>query len=172
MRIDKKYVGKKISFKLDYDPSSALEKSIVEYLKNIWTTSLISVQLNPLTKAEKLRRMFAKESEAVLGRKSIDYPDGFSVLTYFKGKYDSNYFHVDDPKVENAISMSVREFDSEKRTDLYKKTQLLILRHHTMIPLMFGSQASGFWGPKVKNVPTHPMGSHTMHLETIEMRTL
>lgn len=164
------YKGKKISFQLDFDPSSDVEKSTAEFLKDAWASDSVEVQLNPLSKAEKLQRMFGKTSQAVLGRKGIDYPDGFSVLTYFKGKYSSNYFQVDDPEVDAAIERTLEDFDPQARAVRYKKIQLQILRHYTMIPLFFGSQASGLWSRKVKAVPSHPMGSHTMHLETLEMR--
>lgn len=165
------YKGKKVSFQLDFDPSSDVEKSTAEFLKGAWESDLVEVRLNPLSKAEKLQRMFSKTSQAVLGRKGIDYPDGFSVLTYFKGKYSSNYFHVDDPEIDAAIEGTLKDFDPQARAVRYKKIQLQILRHYTMIPLFFGSQASGLWSHKVKAVPSHPMGSHTMHLETLEMRS-
>lgn len=165
------YKGKSVSFQLDFDPASDVEKSTAEFLKKTWGSDLVEVRLNPLSKAEKLQRMFGKKSEAVLGRKGIDYPDGFSVLTYFKGKYSSNYFQVDDPEIDAAIDETLKEFDPKARAARYNKIQLQILRHYTMIPLFFGSQASGLWSHKVKGVPSHPMGSHTMHLETLEMRT-
>lgn len=164
------YKGEKVSFKFDFDPCSKLEEKIAIHLKEIWSSPKIEVVLNPTTKSEKLQRMFSKTSEAVLGRKGIDYPDGFSVLTYFKGKYESNYFHVNDPKIDSGITDSVKEFDVLKRTELYRSLQLQILTHFTIIPVFFGSQASGFWSGKVQEVPSHPMGYHTMHFETIQMR--
>lgn len=164
------YQGPKVSFKLDYDPSSPVEKVIADYLGKLWTNDKIKVVLNPLTKREKLQRMFGKKSEAVLGRKGIDYPDGFSVLTYFKGKYDSNYFFVDNPKIDSSIAEALKESDANIRVDLYKKIQFQILKKHTLIPLLFGSEASGLWCSKVKRMPSHPMGYHTIPFETIEMR--
>ena len=168
--VNPQYHGKHASFLLDYDPSSDFESRIATYLKNIWSSDLVEVQLNPLTKSKKLQRMFKKQSKASLGGKGIDYPDGFSVLTYFKGKYEANYFHVNDPAIDNAISDAVKEFDEDKRTSLYKKIQLQVLKKNTLIPVLFGSQASGLWSARVKSVPSHPMGYHTMQFETIEMR--
>ncbi|HEY8269850.1 MAG TPA: ABC transporter substrate-binding protein [Pseudobdellovibrionaceae bacterium] len=165
------YKGKKVSFKFDFDPGSEMEKQIAEYIKAAWSNDHIEVQLNPMSKGDKLQRMFEKKSEAVLGRKGIDYPDGFSVLTYFKGKYESNYYFVDKPEIDASIAEAVKEFDSSKRATLYKKIQLQILREHTLLPILFGSQASGMWSGKVQRAPSHPMGYHTMPFETIEMRT-
>jgi ABC-type transport system substrate-binding protein len=115
--------------------------------------------------------MFNKESDAVIGRKGVDYPDGLSVLTYFKGKYEANYFHVNDPKTDSAIAEATKEFNTEKRIQKYKDIQIQILKYYTNIPLFFGSRASGLWSQKVKSVPSHPMGFHTMHLEAVEMRS-
>ncbi len=164
------YKGPKVSFKLDFEASSEAEKKSAEHLQKLWSSPKIEVVLNPLSKSDKLQRMFSKKSEAVIGRKGVDYPDGFSVLTYFKGKYSANYFHVNDPKIDQAIAESLLEFNQAKRDEDYKKIQIEILKHFTNIPLFFGSQASGLWSKKVKSVPSHPMGFHTMQLETIEMR--
>jgi ABC-type transport system substrate-binding protein len=164
------YHGKHVSFQFDFDPSADFDNRVVSYLKKVWPSDLIEVQFNPLSKSEKLQRMFTKKSQAVIGRKGIDYPDGYSVLTYFKGKYESNYFHVDDPDIDASINDAVKEFDAAKRAELYKKIQVQILRKFTTVPILFGSQASGLWSGKVKTVPSHPMGYHTMQFETIEMR--
>lgn len=164
------YSGPKVSFKLDFEASSEAEKISAEHLQRLWSSPKIEVVLNPLSKSDKLQRMFSKKSEAVIGRKGVDYPDGFSVLTYFKGKYSANYFHVNDPQIDRSIAESLMEFDQEKREQKYKKIQIQILKHFTNIPLFFGSRASGLWSKKVKSVPSHPMGFHTMQLETIEMR--
>ena len=164
------YKGPKIKFSLDFEQDSDTERKIAEYLKSIWSTSKIQVTLNPLSKKDKLTRMFTRKSEAVIGRKGVDYPDGFSVLTYFKGKYESNYFHVNDTKIDLSISEALAEFNQDKRDELYRKIQISILKHFTNIPLFFGSQASGLWSNKVKLVPSHPIGFHSMQLETIEMR--
>lgn len=164
------FKGPKVSFTLDYEQSSEAEKKTAEYLSEVWSSPKIQVKLNPLSKKDKLSRMFSKGSEAVIGRKGVDYPDGFSVLTYFKGKYQANYFHVNDPKIDGSIAEALKEFNQDKRDDEYRKIQVAILKHYTNIPLFFGSQASGLWSNKVKSVPSHPMGFHTMQLETIEMR--
>jgi ABC-type transport system substrate-binding protein len=165
------YQGKKVSFKLDYLANSEFDLRLAQWLKEKWNSTNIEVVLNPVPQAERLSRMFSKKSEATIGRKGTDYPDGYSILTYFKGKYESNYFHVDDPDIDASISVSSKEFDSDKRAKLYKEIQKKILRHYTNIPLYFGSQASGLWSPKVSKLPSHPLGAHTMPFESIEMRT-
>ena len=65
----------------------------------------------------------------------MDYPDGFSVLGYFKGNYESNYFYVNDKKIDTALAKVIQIFDSEKRAAEYKRIQNEILAHYTIIPL-------------------------------------
>ena len=165
------YQGKKISFDFDYDPSYQDEKQVAEFLKKAWSSDLVEVRLNPLTKRDKINRIFAKESQAVLGRKGMDYPDGFSILTYFKGKYEMNFFFVDDPAIDRSLAEALLDFDEASRGERYRKIQIDILKHYTVVPLFFGSQASGLWSQNVKNVPSHPMGYHIMPFESIEMRS-
>lgn len=166
----KDYSGKKVSIPIDYDPSSKIEAQTMKYLKTIWNSNHIEVVPQPMDKAKKLYRMFNNKSIAVLGRKGIDYPDGFSVLSYFKSKYKSNYFFVNNISIDEQISMAVSEFDESVRTEKYKKIQKDILKEYTVIPLFFGSQASGLWSNNIKNAPSHPLGYHTMPYESIEMR--
>ena len=165
------YRGKKISFKLDYLTNSDFDKKLAVYLKDKWTSDKIEVVLNEVQRDDKLTRMFTKTAEATVGRKGTDYPDGYSVLTYFKGKYESNYFHVDDPKIDAMISKATQEFNQDKRAKLYQEIQIAILGHYTNIPLYFGSTASGLWSDKVESIPAHPLGFHTMPYETILMRS-
>ena len=129
----------------------------------------MTVKLNPLSKGEKLQRLFGKKSQAIIARKAMDYPDGFSVLGYFKGKYESNYFYVDDKAVDTALLNVIQIADPEDRANAYKDIQKKILAHNTVIPLFFGSEASGLWSRRVKSVPSHPLGIHTLPLESVEM---
>lgn len=164
------YTGPKTSIVLEYEVTSEIELKIASYLREKWAHPKIDLKLVPLSKSEKLGRMFQKKSQAVVGRKSIDYPDGYSVLTYFKGNYESNYFQINDPKIDAMISDSVQIFDSKKREISYKEIQKNILAHYTVVPLFFGSEASGLWSSKVLSVPSHSMGYHTLPVESIEMR--
>ena len=106
----------------------------------------------------------------MIARKTVDYPDGFSVLGYFKGNYESNYFFVNDPKVDSALAEVLQIFDPRERESKYKEVQKLIMKHWTVIPLLFGSEASGLWSPKVRSLPAHPLGYHMLPIETIEMK--
>jgi ABC-type oligopeptide transport system substrate-binding subunit len=158
----------KVTIELDDD--NAGELKIAQYLKTLWTAPGFEIELKLLAKRERLKRMFGKESQASLGGKGLDYPDGYSVLTYFKGGYDSNYFHVEDHGIDEALSQAVQIFEPGLREEAYRKIQFKILEHTTIVPLFFGSDASGLWSRKVESVPPHPLGYHTLPLETISLK--
>ena len=170
LKNNKSYNGASATIELEYEKTSDIEQKIVEFLKIKWQHPKINLKIVPLSKSEKLGRMFQKKSQAVVGRKSVDYPDGYSVLTYFKGNYESNYFQVNDPEVDAALLSVVQIFDKKQRENAYKEIQKKILRHYTVVPLFFGSEASGLWSEKVLSVPSHSMGYHTLPVESIEMR--
>ncbi len=160
----------KQTIELDFEETSEIEQRAAQNIKGIWSSLGLEVRLNPMPKSEKLQRLFGKKSQAIIARKAMDYPDGFSVLGYFKGNYDSNYFYVNDPAVDKALVEIVREADVEKRAGAYKALQLEILKNHTVVPLFFGSEASGLWSKNLKSVPSHPLGYHTLPIETVEMK--
>lgn len=160
---------KKITITFDFEGDSDLERGLVAELKKTWGPLGIEIKENPLSKGEKLHRLFGKKCEAILGKKGTDYPDGFSVLGYFKGNYESNYFFVNDPVIDKELLSVLQTFDSGARETEYRKIQQKILAHHTLIPLFFGSEASGLWSRKVKFVPSHPLGAHTLPMETVEV---
>jgi ABC-type transport system substrate-binding protein len=154
---------------LDFEGISTMEEHTAQFLKKKWAPFGVELRLHPLSKGEKLNRLFGKGSQAILARKAMDYPDGFSVLGYFKGNYESNYFYVNDKKIDAALATVIQIFDGEKRAAEYKRIQNDILAHYTIIPLFFGSEASGLWNNRVKSVPSHPLGIHTLPLESVEM---
>ena len=167
--VNPKATARRMEIELDYEGASALESQTAELLKKKWAALGIDLKLNPLSKSIKLEKLFGKKSQAIIARKAMDYPEGFSVLGYFKGKYESNYFYVDDPAIDTALLHVLREFDTDVRARQYKEIQKKILAHYTIVPLFFGSEASGLWSKRVKSVPSHPLGIHTLPLESVEM---
>jgi ABC-type transport system substrate-binding protein len=159
-------VGK---LRLTFSEGSPLVRQIAEELKKIWETKKLQIELQPLPRGEYLRKMFAAEGELILGTKGIDYFDGYSELTYFRSGNESNYFHVSDPGVDHAIDQIPFIEDSAKRVEEYRRLQKVLLKKLTYIPLFFGSQSSGLWSPRVKALPSHPIGLHGFPLETVEM---
>jgi oligopeptide transport system substrate-binding protein len=158
-----------ITIELDYEGASDMEERTAQWLKKKWAGLGVELRLNPIAKGEKLEKLFGKKSQAILAKKAMDYPEGFSVLGYFKGKYESNYFYVNDSEVDKSLLQVLQIFDSDARAERYKQIQKQILKHYTIIPMFFGSEASGLWSAKVKSVPSHPLGVHTLPLESVEM---
>jgi oligopeptide transport system substrate-binding protein len=159
-----------ISVDLDFEQTSDLETKIAEFLKSRWEKLNIKINLHPLPKGDKLKKLFGKKSQAIVGRKGMDYPDGFSVLGYFKGNYDSNYFFVNDPAIDAGLAHALQIFDPIARERQYRELQKQILKKWILIPLLFGSEASGLWSSKVKSVPAHPLGYHMLPMESLEMK--
>jgi oligopeptide transport system substrate-binding protein len=155
---------------LVYGNHDELSKNLALILKEKWDKDNFRVRLQSVDRSVLLARMFKKDFEIILGGKGIDYPDGYSVLTYFKGGYEGNYFNVDNPEINLDLNRLITTFDQSEREGQYKKIQLKILNQFTVIPLFFGSASSGFWSAKVASVPSHPMGLHTLPFETIKVR--
>jgi ABC-type transport system substrate-binding protein len=161
---------KPIMVTLDFEKTSDLEAKIADLLTAKWSKLNITTTLNPLPKGEKLQNLFGKKSQAIIGRKAMDYPDGFSVLGYFKGNYDSNYFFVNDPNIDRALAEVIQISDTATRETGYRNIQKQILKKWTLIPLLFGSEASGLWSNKLKSLPVHPLGYHMLPMESLEVR--
>jgi ABC-type oligopeptide transport system substrate-binding subunit len=160
----------KISLSLTYANDDEASPLIANALKAAWETKAIQIKLDPIDRPTLLTRMFKKDYDLILGSKGVDYPDGYSILTYFKSGYEGNYFHVNSLEIDSDLDRLVTTFNQSEREVGYRKLQLKILNEFTLIPLFFGSPSSGLWSPRVSNVPPHPMGLHTLPLETVEMK--
>lgn len=160
----------KAEINLEYDPESKTHQKLYPYLKQVWEKAGIKVTLKPLSKKDLLDKLFSSQCEVCIGQKGLDYPDGFSVLTYFKSGYPSNYFHVNDPAIDKLINEAGKILDRTERENTYREIQRKVLSQHTLVPLAFGSEASGLFSSKIKTVPPHVMGLHMLPFETIEMK--
>jgi len=72
-------------------------------------------------------------------------------------------------KASTPLVSALRVFDSHKREAQYREIQKQILKKWTIIPLLFGSEASGLWSQKLRTVPAHPFGYHMLPMESVEM---
>ena len=157
------------SVNLEFDPNNPVHQKVQPFLTKKWEAIGIKVNLVPLSKRDLLKRVFGNSCEVCIGQKGLDYPDGYSVLTYFKSNYESNYFYVKNHHIDSLIDKSGAILDKEKREQSYRKIQQLVLKEHTLLPLAFGSEASGLWSSKIKSVPPHVIGYHMLPFETVEM---
>lgn len=149
-------------------PGASFEFSA--WLKAAWEAPGFEVDLAPVDHNTLLTDMFKGAGEALIGGKGLDYFDGYSVLTYFRSSYDSNYFHVKSPAIDAELDAAATILDPALRHRRYRAIQHDILREYTVIPLVFGSYSAGLWSGRVQHVPPHPGGLHTLPLETVRMR--
>lgn len=156
--------------KLTYSNAGNITPNIAKILKETWSSKNLTVTLDPVDLSTLLTRMFKKDYEVLIGGKGLDYPDGYSVLAYFKSGYDGNYFNVHDREIDRALDRLVTTIDQRERERGYRKLQIDILNKFTVVPLFFGSPSSGYWSNRVANVPPHPIGLHTLPLETVELK--
>jgi ABC-type oligopeptide transport system substrate-binding subunit len=157
----------KIQYAIDNSPDRF---PIEKWLKEKWETKNFQVTLEPMSSRELLSMMFKSEGEVLLGAKGLDYFDGYSVLTYFRSTYESNYFFVKSKEVDTMLDKAVKIQNADERAKFYKEIQTEILKEYTIIPLLFGRDSAGLWHPRVRFVPSHPGGLHTLAFETIELK--
>ncbi len=145
-----------------------------ELLKKVLTKEWEPLHLNLKFKTVEVKEWnkakVDKSYDILINSRGIDYPDGISILNYFRSGVSGNYYFVSDKSIDRMLNLSSQEFDQEKRLQYYQKIQEAILAKHVVVPMFFGSQTSGLWGPRVKSVPAHPLGYHFLPFEMIEMR--
>lgn len=112
----------------------------------------------------------SRDFEIMLRSKYLDYPDGMSILTYFKSDFSANTFFIEDKKVDSKIEMALGELNREKRFSIYREIQLQILSHNIIVPIVFGSDNHGLWNSKLSNVPAHPLGLQGLPFDSITLR--
>lgn len=105
--------------------------------------------------------------DIIIQSKFLDYPDGLSVLTYFRSNYSANTFFINDRAVDSLLDKAIAELDLAKRVSLYRDVQKKILNHKIVVPLLFGSDNRGLWHPSVHAVPAHPLGIQGLPFESI-----
>lgn len=166
-RTTKKVTGK---ITIQLDPKNEIQTKVFAYLKPRLESIGIEVKKEELSKREILAKIFKRDCDVCLGSKGLDYPDGLSVLNYFKSGYDYNYFYLNSPTVDALLGEAGKILEKDRREAQYKEIQKKILAEYTVVPLVFGSSASGLWSEKIQKMPPHIMGYHMLPVETIEMK--
>tara|TARA_B100000749_G_scaffold280891_1_gene280309 strand:+ start:87001 stop:88533 length:1533 start_codon:yes stop_codon:yes gene_type:complete len=154
---------------LEFVDSNPIDKSVAIYLKELWETNTFKVIMKAIDRQEQLKIVGDNDCNVCITGKGADYPDGYSILSYFESSYDGNFYGVSSAEIDKLLKSAVAEYDQVKRVELYLEIQKVILKENAIIPLFFGSKASGLWGPRIANVPAHPLGMHFLSFETIEM---
>lgn len=149
------------------EPSLA---TLAKNLTDLLTPLNIEIKVIQISLKDYMPTIEKKEYDILIRSKFLDYPDGLSILTYFRSSYSANTFFVESPEVDTLIESALLELDKNKRTKLYEVIQEKILAQRTVVPIVFGSDNRGLWSDKIKSVPAHPLGLQGLPLETIETR--
>ena len=155
---------------LEYSTDAIYNETISTYLKQVWETPKLKINLQEMPPREVLKKFLSKQGYATVRQRGLDYFDGFSILSYFRSTSTNNNHFVSDLEIDKMLDKAVIIEESAARAVVYHDIQVAILRHYTVIPLLYGSMASGFWSGKLKSVPSHPGGIQTLPLETLTMK--
>lgn len=139
------------------------------FLIKAWKHPNLQFEFESLPISEYLKKLFSGAGEVIIGARGLEYPEGFSIVTYFRSGLKSNFFFVNNKEIDQLIDKSAQEISSEKRAKIYELIQEKVLNEATVIPLAFGSWKKYYWSNQVKEVPAHPIGVHFVPLEMITM---
>ena len=159
---------KRVSVELCVATVDPVTTQIADLVKAALEPHNISVKIVGTTIEDYLRRIEMADFQLILRSKFLDYPDGYSALTYFRSNTKSNTFFVNDTAIDRKLDQAARELAVEKRANLYREIQRKILSKKTIAPVAFGSENLGLWAPKVL-VPPHPLGLQGLAFETLTL---
>lgn len=165
-----KPLPEKKTFKLFILNAEPMIPVIAAQIKAALVKCKVDLSIHEISMDEYLKKIKNYDFDLLFRSKFLDYPDGISILTYFRSNYSSNTFFVRDPKVDSLLDIAMGELDLKKRIVLYEDIQKKILSHNTVVPLVFGSDNQGMWSEKVEHVPGHPLGIQGLPFETLKLR--
>ncbi len=147
-----------------WDEAIYIKKALSDFWKGIRIT------FKDVNQKEWNQYKLKKNYDVLVNSRGLDYPEGISILNYFRSGVEGNYYFINDPQIDKLLKRSTSEFNPEKRSKIYTEIQKIVLQKNIVYPLFFGSRSSGLWSASVKNVPPHPLGYHFLPFEMIEMR--
>lgn len=152
-----------------YYPDNQTMIKIISSLKTNWSELSIKINYKKVSVGDWSELKINQKYDIILNARSLDYPDGISVLNYFKSGVAGNNYFISDKNIDKLLEQASAEFDIKVIKEKYIKIQMEILKKKIVFPLVFGTLASGYWGPKAKYIPPHPLGFHFLPFELIEM---
>lgn len=159
----------KIKFKIICSADMSYFRKFKSYLLKAWRHKNLEITFEPLSVSDYLKALFDKRGDAVIGLRGLDYPEGYSIVTYFRSNLDHNYFYINNKAIDQKIDQASHEINEVERYRLYEEIQKMVLDESTVVPLAFGSWKKFYWSKQVKDIPSHPMGAHFIPLEMLEM---
>ncbi len=112
-------------------------KRIVETLQEQWQNALgINVKIRQVTYADIYGKVFPEHDyEIGYGGWGSDYDDPYSYLELFKGDSSYNYGQYENPEVDQLLTASQDEPDTDKRMDELNQVEQDILADGAFVPL-------------------------------------
>jgi len=142
----------------------------VEWAKSLLEKNGIQVRITSFPISDYFKVVKQKKYQMILRSKYLDYPDGMSLLTYFKSNLPINTFDAGNKKIDKLIERAQMETNNDKRISFYKKIQIELLKNYTLVPIFTGSTQSSLWhANKVRSIKAHPMGFHSIYFHEIEL---
>ena len=162
-------LDKSIVIKVSYGANLPYAEKFKSYLSKVWAHQKLKLEFEALPVSAYLNILFKKKGEVVIGARGMDYPEAYSVVTYFRSNIESNYFFVNNKSVDALIDKAAQELDAEARYKIYETIQERVLEGATVIPLAFGAWKKYYWFKRVLEVPPHPIGVQFMPFEMLVM---
>lgn len=112
-------------------------KRIVETLQEQWQNALgINVKIRQVTYADIYGKVFPEHDyEIGYGGWGSDYDDPYSYLELFKGDSSYNYSQYENPEVDQLLTASQDEPDTDKRMDELNQVEQDIIADGAFVPL-------------------------------------
>ena len=137
-------------------PSTFMD--IAEYMQHQLKQVGINLEIS-VTQGGILRNMMEKgEVEFFRGSWIADYPDAESYLAMYYSKYGvpPRYTRFTDPYFDHLYEQAVKENDDEKRYELYRKMDSLIMESSAIVPLYY-DEVYRFKQKNVEGLGVNPM---------------
>jgi ABC-type oligopeptide transport system substrate-binding subunit len=151
-------------------PDVAEFLAVVDWAKNLLEQNGIKVKIVAFPISDYFQVIKLKKYEIVLRSKYLDYPDGMSLLTYFKHDLPINTFDAGNKNIDELIESAQLEVNNDKRISFYKKIQVELLKDYTLVPIFNGANQSSLWNAKkIHTIQAHPMGFHSIYFHEIEI---
>lgn len=150
-----------------FELGNKISAQVAQETVNVLAAQKIVARTEPFLSDNYLATLQNSDFEIMLVNKGMEYPDGLSILSYFRSKLPSNFFFIADEEVDRELDSLSEEASSEVRAGRYKKLQISILNQRTVLPLLSGSFNLGLWSPGISGVEPHPLGPHTLDFAKI-----
>ena len=150
----------KITVALKYEAASPLATDLANQVKKL--LNQCEILLVPFKTEDYVTQLEKADFEIVLVSKGLEYPDGLSILSYFKSDLKSNYFFVHDKSIDRDLKKAASDPSVSSRVGIYRGLQQKILAQNTLVPLVSGSSNLGLWSNRVSGIEPHPLGPATL----------